>query len=356
MVWDADEAAKILNKIENCYVVEPTTKIKELKKTYRYQLGRRPVRKHMAIARERTEGLVAVYINSRSLTGNLFQKTALPGVTVSKEYFPGHQGVDGNKGIASSVYELETLNPKNNHMYLLAVEGPSSFKELLNWYLGLKDFEERHTELDSATREFSPSVELQKVVTESDQTLNNYKIVDDKSSLEEGAILDDGELIADQGDPPHSIRLLEVAKMIDDECSNLEGKDIDAVAKRRVGQGVFRDRLLERFDGACCITGLSNLRLLIASHIVPWSKSTPTQKLDPDNGLLLSVSMDALFDKGLISFSNTGSILISNDLDTHATGILGLRSDFALPPELLTDKRKSNLAIHRELHGFVRSL
>lgn len=148
----------------------------------------------------------------------------------------------------------------------------------------------------------------------------------------------------------------EITKEIEEECANLEGQDVDAVVKRRLGQGVFRDLLLERFDGACCMTGLINRRLLIASHIVPWSKSTPTQKLDPENGLLLSVSMDALFDKGLISFSNSGSILISNDLDTHATGILGLRSDFALPPELLTDKRKSNLAIHRELHGFVRSL
>lgn len=154
---------------------------------------------------------------------------------------------------------------------------------------------------------------------------------------------------------PESI-WIEIKREIENECANLKGQDVDAVVKRRVGQGVFRDLLLKRFGSACCMTGLTNLRLLIASHIVPWSKSLPTQKLDPDNGLLLSVSMDALFDKGLISFSDTGSILISDDLDTHATGILGLRSDFALPTELLTDKRKSNLAIHRELHGFAHSL
>ena len=356
MVWDADEAAKILNNTENCYVVEPTTKIKELKKTYRYQFGRRPVRKHMAIARERNEGLVAVYINSRSITGNLFQVTELPGVTVSKIYFPGHQGPDGNKGIAASVYELETLNPKNNHMYLLAVEGPSSFKDLLNWYRGLKDFEEKHTEIDSSIQESSPSAEPQKVVFDRDLTINDHNVTDDKSDLEESAILGEGQLIEGQGDPSQSLYLSEIAKKIDNECANLEGKDVDAVVKRRLGQGVFRDLLLEKFDSACCITGLTNPRLLIASHIVPWSKSTPTQKLDPENGLLLSVSMDTLFDKGLISFSNSGSILISDDLDARTIRILGLKNDFALSKKLLTEKRKDNLAKHRERHGFESTL
>lgn len=148
----------------------------------------------------------------------------------------------------------------------------------------------------------------------------------------------------------------EITREIDEECADLEGQDVDAVVKRRVGQGVFRNRLLERFDGACCMTGLTNPRLLIASHIVPWSKATGAQKLDPDNGLLLSVSMDALFDKGLISFSSSGRILIGNDLDAHSIGILGLGIDFALSEKLLTDARKENLAKHRERHGFEASL
>ena len=104
------------------------------------------------------------------------------------------------------------------------------------------------------------------------------------------------------------------------------------------------------------MTGLTNARLLIASHIVPWSKSTGTQKLDPENGLLLSVSMDALFDKGLISFSINGSILIGDDLDDKSIEILGLDREFALPEKLLTGARKENLAKHRERHGFEASL
>lgn len=146
--------------------------------------------------------------------------------------------------------------------------------------------------------------------------------------------------------------LSEFAKKIDEECTNLEGQDVDAVVRRRVGQGVFRNLLLDDFGRACCMTGLTNVRLLIASHIVPWSQSAPAQKLDPDNGLLLSVPMDALFDKGLISFSENGSILVGKDLDAETIEILGLKRDFSLPEKLLTEARTKNLAKHRESHGF----
>lgn len=148
------------------------------------------------------------------------------------------------------------------------------------------------------------------------------------------------------------IDLNEIANKIDEECANLEGYDVDVVVKRRVGQGIFRNLLLEKFNSMCCITGIRNKRLLIASHIVPWSESTKTQKLAPDNGLLLSVTMDALFDKGLISFSSSGRILIGNDLDCHTIKTLGLENDITLPEELLTVTRKENLRKHRENHGF----
>ncbi len=176
--------------------------------------------------------------------------------------------------------------------------------------------------------------------TESDESLDP----DAKGTLGDGGV---SERVSE---------LDEIAKGIDEECANFEGQDVDAIAKRRVGQGIFRTLLLERFDGACCMTGLKNVRLLIASHIVPWSKSTPTQKLAPDNGLLLSVSMDALFDKGLISFSDDGSILMGDDLDSKTIEILGLEKEFVLPEKLMTAARKENLTKHRELHGFKTAL
>lgn len=78
----------------------------------------------------------------------------------------------------------------------------------------------------------------------------------------------------------------------------------------RVGQGYFRNQLLEKFNNRCAVTGSSLQEVLIASHIVPWSESKETERLDVNNGLLLSPLYDALFDKHLISFGETGKLLV----------------------------------------------
>lgn len=77
----------------------------------------------------------------------------------------------------------------------------------------------------------------------------------------------------------------------------------------RVGQGYYRNLVIEKWDGKCALTGIENTKLLIASHILPWSKSDDKEKLDPDNGILLSPNADALFDKHLISFDLNGQLL-----------------------------------------------
>lgn len=355
MVWDADQAAKIISGYDDCYSVKPASGIKELKKTHRYKVGLGPTGKHIAIARERGEGAVTAYVNSRSITGNEFLMGELPGVLVTGEYAPGHVGPTGDKGISGSVADLDTLNPKYNHVYRLNVEGPSSLKELMNWYRGLKDFKGISAAADSSIQVTAPSNGDQRDASGSDRRANHDTVADGATDPEESTISGGDEPIVGQGEPPQDFDPSEIAKKIDDECAGLEGQDVDAIAKRRVGQGVFRNLLLDRFGGACCMTGLTNARLLIASHIVPWSKSAGTQKLDPENGLLLSVSMDALFDKGLISFSGNGSILIGNDLDDESIEILGLERGFKLPEELLTEDRLKNLAKHRERHGFEAS-
>jgi len=76
-----------------------------------------------------------------------------------------------------------------------------------------------------------------------------------------------------------------------------------ALMKARVGQGYFRDALIERWHG-CSVTGCTDTSLLIASHIKPWSECvTRAERLSPDNGLLLTPNLDKLFDRGLITFS-----------------------------------------------------
>jgi len=83
--------------------------------------------------------------------------------------------------------------------------------------------------------------------------------------------------------------------------------------KARMGQGKFRARL-EQIESKCRVTGVTGSQYLSASHIKPWSKSSPQEKLDGNNGLLFSPHIHHLFDKGYIGFSAEGDLLISPKL------------------------------------------
>lgn len=82
------------------------------------------------------------------------------------------------------------------------------------------------------------------------------------------------------------------------------------LAKARVGQGLFRKRVM-LLDGACRVTGVTDARLLIASHIKPWRAATNAERVSGYNGMLLSPHIDALFDDHLITFEDDGSMHVS---------------------------------------------
>lgn len=82
----------------------------------------------------------------------------------------------------------------------------------------------------------------------------------------------------------------------------------------RVGQGAYRKSILYRWQFRCAVTGYSNSNLLIASHIVAWKGASNEERLDVNNGILLSPTYDALFDQHLISFENNGKIIFSDTL------------------------------------------
>lgn len=86
--------------------------------------------------------------------------------------------------------------------------------------------------------------------------------------------------------------------------------------RQRIGQDVFREALMDLWQGRCAVTGLAfPPKLLRASHAKPWAKATDSERLDPFNGLLLSVHFDVMFDSGLIAFSDDGVLLCSTRLD-----------------------------------------
>lgn len=111
----------------------------------------------------------------------------------------------------------------------------------------------------------------------------------------------------------------------------------------RVGQGYFRNQLIDKFDNKCAVTDTSIVSILVASHIVPWSESTEEERLDVNNGILLSPLYDALFDKHLISFSDKGSIIISNKI-IHEMDHLNIDTEAKITVE---EEMKPFLSRHR---------
>lgn len=82
----------------------------------------------------------------------------------------------------------------------------------------------------------------------------------------------------------------------------------------RVGQGAYRKSIINRWENRCAVTGFGDKRILIASHIQPWKDSDNDQRLDVNNGILLSPTYDALFDRHLITFSNAGKIVLATSI------------------------------------------
>jgi putative restriction endonuclease len=102
-------------------------------------------------------------------------------------------------------------------------------------------------------------------------------------------------------------------KIIDSVISSeISTTEKETIIKARVGQGPYRNRLLDKFSGKCVVTGIDNPKLLVASHIKPWSICNNSERVDTENGLLLSANMDKLFDCGLITFTDGGKMFISS--------------------------------------------
>lgn len=95
-----------------------------------------------------------------------------------------------------------------------------------------------------------------------------------------------------------------------------QGKEKLRLVKTRVNQSIFRNVVLATYNNTCCITGINNPGLLIASHIVPWSKDEHN-RLSPMNGLCLNALHDKAFDTGLITIDASDyTIRVSSKLKT----------------------------------------
>ena len=116
---------------------------------------------------------------------------------------------------------------------------------------------------------------------------------------------------------------------------------------QRVGQDIFRQGLLDYWEGRCAITGLAVPELLRASHIKPWAAcETDAERLDVYNGLLLAPHLDAAFDQGFITVGNSGEVIVSPALDANARQVLGLETPISVQASL--DSHRAYLQWHRD--------
>ena len=120
----------------------------------------------------------------------------------------------------------------------------------------------------------------------------------------------------------------------------------DTLVSARVGQGIFRAQVLELWDNRCSVTRSVTGVAIRASHIKPWRYSTDEERLDPNNGLPLVASLDALFDAGLISFGLSGTLIVSSVLSESERQIFGLNSQSLVKTP--TQKTALYLEYHRD--------
>jgi len=123
-----------------------------------------------------------------------------------------------------------------------------------------------------------------------------------------------------------------------------DSNERDAIVKARLGQGPWRAKL-DKLWGTCALTGCDIRDILRGSHIKPWKKSSNEEKLDARNGLLLRADVDALFDRGLITFLEDGSIKVS----AHLTTVQQESLPFSLSLKLreVPDESKKYFDFHR---------
>lgn len=144
--------------------------------------------------------------------------------------------------------------------------------------------------------------------------------------------------------PNNKKRTIKSTEKILQQISKLPATERKALTKQRVGQGLFKRLLLYKYHCQCALCGITTEEILVGSYIKAWSDCNDAEKLDENNGLLLCAHHDALFDKHLISFEDTGDLLVSSTLTPAEKASLQISSipsitvDPAMIP-YLTDHR-----------------
>ena len=129
--------------------------------------------------------------------------------------------------------------------------------------------------------------------------------------------------------PTKTLRELQRELVEDEEVDRIEASDLPSTEKEQLvrarrGQGRFR-RAVAEVESGCRLTGVTDPRFLVASHIKPWRDATDRERLDGHNGLLLAPHVDRLFDAGYLSFSDDGDVLYRDESVREVMAVVGPR-------------------------------
>jgi putative restriction endonuclease len=128
--------------------------------------------------------------------------------------------------------------------------------------------------------------------------------------------------------------------------TNIPETDREAIIRARRGQGLFKQRVM-KIESGCRITGVTNPVYLVGSHCKPLRDSTNEERLNGENGLLLTPSIDHLFDRGFIGFEDSGTLIISPVAHRTSLQRLGVETEQVLNVGSFTDGQRNFLDFHR---------
>ena len=145
--------------------------------------------------------------------------------------------------------------------------------------------------------------------------------------------------------PARRVRTVRSTTSLLGSISRLTQTEKDAVVKQRVGQGLFKGLLKNKYGCKCALCSITTESMLVASHIKKWSDcANDAERLDDNNGLLLCAHHDALFDKHLITFDeHTGTLIVSPTLSTAEQTELNISS---IPNITVTPQMQPYMADH----------
>ena len=119
-----------------------------------------------------------------------------------------------------------------------------------------------------------------------------------------------------------------------------------ALIRARRGQGLFKERVAT-IESRCRITGVDNPVHLVASHCKPWRDSNNEERLDGENGLLLTPSIDHLFDRGFIGFEASGTLIISPVAHRRSLARMGIETERIVNVGRFSEGQRKFLEFHR---------